>query len=222
MEIPTERRYLWLFAILAVVGLVADQATKYVVFAKVYPEETHPYAKVSVIPGLFDLRTSYSFEEDAGDQLSFLRTLSGTRIPYVNRGALFGIGNGDGESAGMNKFFAGVSIMAACFIVFWTTRTNVAKDPYLCLALGLILGGTFGNLYDRIVFSGVRDFLHCHYETHVWPDFNVADCCLVCGAGVLLVHSFFVTDPVPTTEPAKTEPVALSAPMQTASPTTGA
>jgi hypothetical protein len=60
----------------------------------------------------------------------------------------------------------------------------------------LILGGTIGNLYDRLVFGGVRDFLYFYYIE--WPVFNFADCCLVVGAGLLLVHALFGT--VPTTE----------------------
>ena len=57
-------------------------------------------------------------------------------------------------------------------------------------ALGLILGGTIGNLYDRLVFGGVRDFLY-FYKIE-WPVFNVADCCLVVGAALLLVQAVFV------------------------------
>ena len=47
-------------------------------------------------------------------------------------------------------------------------------------ALGLILGGTLGNLYDRVVYDGVRDFIDWHYHDLEWPVFNIADCCLVC------------------------------------------
>jgi signal peptidase II len=203
MKFSTQRPYLWLFGLLAVVGLVADQASKYVVFAKLYPPET----SYPIIAGLFELRTSYLPTLDPGDEpLSFLRTLSGERLPHVNRGALFGIGNDEGNTGGMNSFFAVISVLAACFIVLWTSRRAVANDRFLCLALGLILGGTLGNLYDRIVFGGVRDFLHCYYDTHIWPDFNIADCCLVCGAGVLLAHSFFVSETA--TRPAQADPAA--------------
>lgn len=200
MNAATTRPYLWLFGILAIVGLVADQTSKYVVFTKLYPAEAESETVVPVIHGLFSLRTMYTFTVDPGDQtLSRLRTVSGERLPHVNKGALFGIGN-DGD--GLNHVFAIISVLAAGFIVFWASRPSVASDRFLCLALGLILGGTLGNFYDRIVFGGVRDFLHCYYESHVWPDFNIADCCLVCGAGVLLVHSFLVTEPAKQPEPA--------------------
>ena len=42
----------------------------------------------------------------------------------------------------------------------------------------------------RIVFSGVRDFFWWH-KLFDWPVFNVADCCLVCGAGLLVLEVFF-------------------------------
>jgi signal peptidase II len=221
MKFSTERPYLWLFALLAIVGFVADQTSKYVVFAKLYPSESESLSKIDVIPGAFALRTFHMSDRDTGDgPFAFLRTISGDRIPHVNRGALFGIGNADAESGGWNTLFLLVSVLAACFVFFWASRPSVASDRFLCIALGLILGGTLGNLYDRVVFGGVRDFLHCYYDRHIWPDFNIADCCLVCGAGVLLVHSFFVSE----TQPAKTEPVAAEAPapMQAAAPTSGA
>jgi lipoprotein signal peptidase len=60
-------------------------------------------------------------------------------------------------------------------------------------ALGLILGGTVGNLYDRLVFGGVRDFMYFHRNSFEWPVFNIADCCLVVGAVLLLVQAVFVT-----------------------------
>ena len=68
------------------------------------------------------------------------------------------------------------------------SRQTTARDWALCAALGLILAGTVGNLYDRIVFNGVRDFLFFHLIE--WPVFNVADCCLVCGAFLLLGQAF--------------------------------
>jgi lipoprotein signal peptidase len=221
MNLPTERPYYWLFALLALVGLAADQASKYVVFAKLYPGDREGLTQLDVIPNYFALRTAYTGAQFPDNEWqSPLRTLSGPRVPHVNRGALFGIGN-EGES-GMNSVFAVVSVLAAGFILLWAARSSVAQDRFLSIALGLILGGTLGNLYDRVIFNGVRDFLYCYYVYHVdgvakerpWPDFNIADCCLVCGAGVLLVHSFFVTEKAP-------DKVEAAAPLQATTPVNG-
>ena len=111
----------------------------------------------------------------------------GQRKPHVNQGALFGFGRQKKELA--NNAFAVISLLAAVAIVVWSSFAATARDGWLCGALGLILGGTLGNFYDRVVFHGVRDFLHWNYLFD-WPVFNIADCCLVCGAGLLLIQAF--------------------------------
>jgi lipoprotein signal peptidase len=115
-------------------------------------------------------------------------------MPRVNHGALWGIGGGQKGAA--NGFFAGVSALAAVSILVWGLRRGPASERWLSAALGLILGGTIGNLYDRLVFGGVRDFLHFTYVE--FPVFNIADSCLVVGACLLLLQALFV--PPPTAE----------------------
>ena len=56
------------------------------------------------------------------------------------------------------------------------------------LALALILGGAVGNLYDRVLYGRVTDFLHCYIGTHSWPDFNLADSAIVVGTALLIVE----------------------------------
>ncbi len=216
MNTKPERTYLLLFGILAAVGLAADQATKYIVFTYHYPPaENQVDVRTPIIPGAFDLHCGWEYEnpKNANHPLAFLRWMGGDRMPHVNKGALFGIGN---DGSGMNLFFTIVSFAAACFIVVWVARSAVARDRFLCIALGLILGGTLGNLYDRIVFSGVRDFLHWHLW-FIWPDFNIADVCLVCGASTLMVHSFFVaeTPSEPTPAAVPTADVPADAQLET-------
>jgi signal peptidase II len=55
-------------------------------------------------------------------------------------------------------------------------------------ALALILGGAIGNLYDRWRYQYVVDFLEVHIVHYHWPDFNVADSCIVVGACLLLLE----------------------------------
>lgn len=219
MKPATTRSYLWLFAVLAAVGLVADQASKYGIFAWLYsdgkpreeetvfgftlvshqrpePQPREPYAtrELKLVPGTFDIVASHTDQREEGSGLlATLRTVSGPNLPFVNRGALFGWGGGRTDGQDLNVWFAVVSFLAAVGITYWSTRPAARSDRLLCASLGLILAGTLGNLYDRIVFSGVRDFLHW-YRYFDWPVFNIADCCLVCGAGLLLAHAFFTVE----------------------------
>jgi signal peptidase II len=211
----TNRSYRWLFWMLALVGLSVDQVSKYGVFAWLYDEERlvtnnqeWDTGGVNVIPGAFDIVASYTkvSEEPGQSPLSFLRTISGKHLPQVNTGALFGTKLFFSGSSS-NFVFAIVSFLAAAGIIYWTTRAATTRDLKLCLALGLILGGTLGNLYDRIVFGGVRDFLYW-YKGVNWPVFNIADCCLVCGAGILLLEAFFAKSEASNNKPAEVAAVS--------------
>ena len=187
----------WLIA-LALVGAAADQASKYVVFH--WLQHPSRYDQVSqsgsyeIVPGWFQLHIQYTNKPVQYAETpikSWLQSWSNKDVlPRVNHGALFGLGNQHEIAA--NYFFAFVSIAAGFAIFGWSFRPTTSRDRLLCCALGLILGGTLGNLYDRIVFEGVRDFLY-FYRIN-WPVFNVADCCLVCGAFLLLAQAF-LTNP---------------------------
>lgn len=200
MNTHAEKSYSRLFWSLAILGLVVDQASKYGVFAEL--DRGQPTNRVSIVSGVFELRTHYSTERETGEGLlAYLRSLNSETLPVVNIGALFGWGTNWGWDA--NVLFALVSVTAAVAIILWSMRRSSRSDFFLSLSLGLILAGTLGNFYDRLVFGGVRDFLHWYYVVD-WPDFNFADCCLVCGAGALLVQSFMV-EPHAVEQPTSTQ-----------------
>jgi lipoprotein signal peptidase len=167
----SERTYRLLLWILALTGLSLDQASKYGVFAWLAEVPGHEYVVFRTDKGGFQLVAQ--FDQDG--------------VPHVNQGALFGFLRDHKELA--NGGFAVISFLAAAAIIYWSTHKHTARDCWLCGALGLILAGTLGNFYDRVVFNGVRDFLHWNYRFD-WPVFNIADCCLVCGACLLLLQAF--------------------------------
>lgn len=195
------RSYRWLLFSLAAFGFVADQASKYGMFNWLY-EEGRFTGQREVIPGA--LRFFVQYDPISPPHCDCpLTKWNGPVPPQVNHGALFSLG---GEfQADANKFFAAVSVIAAIGITVWGVRKVSSTDRWLCVALGLILGGTLGNLYDRLVFGGVRDFLM--WYAFKWPIFNVADCCLVCGAALLLLQALFAKKPAaaePSAPPATT------------------
>ncbi|MDE1176320.1 MAG: signal peptidase II [Edaphobacter sp.] len=58
------------------------------------------------------------------------------------------------------------------------------------VALALILGGAVGNLYDRVVYHYVIDFIDVHVGAYHWPDFNIADSAITIGAVLLMIEIF--------------------------------
>ena len=195
-----QRSFRGLLWSLALLGFLADQGTKYGMFRWLYSPSLE--GRREVIPGAFRFIAQFTQERPATHGLrATLQRWNGPVLPRVNNGALFGLGQDFQFHA--NSFFAVVSVTAALAIAFWSFRAATARDRWLCVALGLILAGTLGNLFDRIVFGGVRDFLYFYWFE--WPVFNVADCFLVCGAGLLLLQAF--------TTPAKEKPVPATAEM---------
>ncbi len=125
----------------------------------------------------------------------------------LNEGALFGIGQG------YTPVFAVLSILAAVAILVWLFVYRAAEDWLLTIALGCVMAGIFGNLYDRLGLHGlvwpewhpaagapvyaVRDWILVMIGTWSWPTFNIADSLLVVGAGLLMWHAVFYSERTP-------------------------
>ena len=201
-----ERSYRRMLFTLALLAFAADQGSKYGMFNWLYNHGTQVPSypgevafKKEVIPGWFKFHTRFVVDSPADD--CPLCRLNGPHMPAVNHGALWSLGGEFKTDA--NTFFAVVSLLAAIGIAIWALRQKAGGDRWLFVALGLILGGTTGNLFDRVVFGGVRDFLYFYWFE--FPVFNVADSCLVVGAALLLLQAIFgksKADPPATTEPA--------------------
>ncbi len=69
--------------------------------------------------------------------------------------------------------FVLISVIAVIAITFYLLK----KKTSYYLPLALVLGGTLGNLIDRLRFGYVVDFIDFHF----WPVFNVADSCITVG-----------------------------------------
>lgn len=113
----------------------------------------------------------------------------------LNPGAVFGIG------PGQRWFFVAFTVVALGFGLLMFARWTTARDRFAHAAIGLLIGGGLGNLYDRLAYGCVRDFIHplprlkwpggmtIRGSAEVWPYVsNIADLLLLVGIGMLLVH----------------------------------
>lgn len=69
-------------------------------------------------------------------------------------------------------------------------KTLPATNKVLCGAYSLVLAGALGNLYDRMAYGYVVDFLHFYYQNWNFPAFNIADSAICIGAALLLFDAF--------------------------------
>ncbi len=99
------------------------------------------------------------------------------------------------SETGSNKLLVlfSVAVLALVSWMLWTAcRTPGAEHWTMRAALGLVLGGALGNLYDRLVFGSVTDFLDFYVGRSHFPIFNVADSAISVGAALLLINLWWV------------------------------
>ncbi len=109
--------------------------------------------------------------------IGFLRIIN-----LRNTGAAFGLFPNQSTVLSVVAF---ISIPALLLCVFLSHRWSPSLDNILGkLAFGLVLGGTIGNLTDRLRFGYVTDFI----DFHIWPAFNVADAAITTGV-IIVAYS---------------------------------
>ncbi|PSH05121.1 MAG: signal peptidase II [Acidobacteria bacterium] len=146
-----------MYFLVSAVVILLDRLTKLFIRSHIEPN----FGSVIVIPKFF----SITHVENTGAAFSlFADWPQNVRVPLL-------VG------------FSTLAMLVVSYLL-WKSAT---KFTFTGLALALILGGAVGNLYDRILFGRVTDFLHFYIGPHSWPDFNVADSAIVCGAALLLL-----------------------------------
>ena len=104
-----------------------------------------------------------------------------------NTGSAFGFLNTAGGWQGW--LFSGIAIAVSIFLIIWQFKIDT-KHAWLKIALALILGGTLGNLCDRISYHYVIDFLDFYFREWHYATFNLADSAICVGAGMLIIQTF--------------------------------
>ena len=133
--------------------------------SKVYFDNSlQMYQQIVVIPDLFSWTLAYN----TGAAFSFLA-----------------------DSAGWQRWlFALIAVVVSAVLVVWLKRLG-RNDTWLAIALALILGGALGNLYDRIAYGHVVDFILVHWQNRwYFPAFNFADSAICVGAVMLALDMF--------------------------------
>ncbi|MBR5627332.1 MAG: signal peptidase II [Thermoguttaceae bacterium] len=172
----------FLFAVIAFLGVVSDLLTKNWIFHTIgFPGEQDIWW---LIPDVFGFQTS------------------------LNQGALFGIGQGQ-------TAFLVTSSMIAFVGIIWWLLADPTRSRFLAVIFGLVTAGILGNLWDRLGLHhlqwneiavitqqcspdlvgqpiyAVRDWILVMLGDYPWPNFNLADSFLVCGAVLFGIYTFF-------------------------------
>ena len=99
------------------------------------------------------------------------------QLTYVrNYGAAFGI------LRNHTSIFIAISLLMGLIIIIYGPRYIPARYLMLRVAMAVLLGGTLGNLSDRVLRGYVIDF----FDFRVWPVFNIADIAVVLGVALVI------------------------------------
>lgn len=105
-------------------------------------------------------------------------------LTYVrNTGAAFGVLAMLDDTYRV-PFFAATTLAAVGLLLYFIWRAK-ATDILLLVSLALIIGGALGNLFDRLMYGYVVDFIDWYHGSYHWPAFNVADSAISVGMVIL-------------------------------------
>jgi len=106
----------------------------------------------------------------------------------TNTGAVMGI------LSNSRPILISVTIISIIALIYFAYRMRYAP-AFRRVCLGLVLGGAFGNLIDRIATGKVIDFIDMGIGSLRWPTYNVADIAVTVGAVILIAGFAFQRDP---------------------------
>ena len=102
---------------------------------------------------------------------------------------VFNKGAALGSFSGGRWFFVIVSIIAGIVFIYLLLSNKNFKSKVFKVSIGFLLGGLLGNLFDRLFFAGVRDFIYLKFIN--FPVFNIADIAVTIGTIMLIVYIIF-------------------------------
>ena len=103
-----------------------------------------------------------------------------------NEGIAFGL-----LSFGENNLYNFLTLIIAflIIIIFWLMIKANGIEKY---GFMMILGGSIGNILDRLIYSAVPDFIDIHYKSFHWFIFNLADIFITIGVFLLILTEMFL------------------------------
>lgn len=164
--------------ILVLLVMAADQYSKWYIVTRVFAREAG-------LPQQDLLTWLFQKAERLGSQLVEITSFFNLAMVW-NPGISFGMFQ-TGHSV-MAYVLTGTSLLVALGFYAW-----MWLEPYRlrAISVGLIVGGALGNVWDRLRFGAVIDFLDLHWGGWHWPAFNVADASISVGVALLLIDMIF-------------------------------
>jgi signal peptidase II len=183
--------------LILVVGLAADQASKFLAVDRLTTALSRPPAGLaSRVQAFYTLKHLEAYSTEPYVVWAPMWRMRYAENPGAAWGFLRDLANGT------RTLFFGVVVLAATVAILLYLRRLAPGQRLLQVALSLVLTGAWGNYLDRLARGYVVDFIDWHWWKRpdlYWPTFNVADSLIVVGVALLLLFP----GPKPAAAPAR-------------------
>ena len=171
------------FPVIIALLILIDQVTKWWVIERYFRLRSFEATGESIdfLPWLFSLRM---------EKIPSMRAEMTPWFDLVmawNKGVSFSMFTS--ESTYVAYILIGVALTLSLVFFYWLMTTNSKMTAF---PLVLIVAGALSNVWDRVRFGAVADFLYFHVGSYGWPAFNLADSCIVAGVALLAYDGLFL------------------------------
>ena len=113
---------------------------------------------------------------------------------FLNFHLIWNTGVGFGLFSSETNFYYNLITLLIVLINIIILIMVIKSQDYKIFFLLMILGGSFGNLFDRVYYKAVPDFIDLHYGNFHWFVFNVADIFITIGIMCLIIVEFILNN----------------------------
>lgn len=137
----------------------------------------------------------FIFFLDRFSKIHILKSINKNAIyinDYINFDLIWNTGIGFGLLSSNSTIIYNLTTLLIGIVIMILIIISLISNKIEKLIYCIIIGGAVGNLYDRIKYQAVPDFIDLHYNNFHWFTFNVADIFITIGVSVFLFKAYFI------------------------------
>ena len=137
----------------------------------------------------------FIFGIDRYSKIEIINNFSDTRVylnDFLNFDLIWNTGIGFGFFSTNSSIVYNTITLLITIVIIFLILIYLASDTYDKIVFTLIIGGAISNLYDRIIFNAVPDFIDLHIDSFHWFTFNVADIFITIGIIAFILKGFLI------------------------------
>ena len=137
----------------------------------------------------------FIFGIDRYSKIEIINNFSDTSVylnDFLNFDLIWNTGIGFGFLSTNSTLVYNLVTILIILVILFIISIFVNSERLDKLIYSIFIGGALGNLYDRLVYKAVPDFIDIHYNNFHWFTFNVADIFITIGILILILRNIFV------------------------------